>query len=386
MKINYHKDNKQKDGLYNQCKVWWKKNYNETLVKIKKYYLDNLKRVKDYFLQNRDKIKEYQLKNHEKIITRKKIYSNNRYKTDINFRLITKTRSRIRQALVRKTKSFSTIEILGSDIETSRRWIESQFTTEINWSNIEIDHVKPICVFDIANDEELRKCFNWKNTQPLLKEVHQQKGIKFNFLDNQIQFIEANQFLQLKEDGPNQDIHWWIIQYFTWKKFPTKKRIYNHIDEIWSIGLADVIDYKFSKNKGYRYIFVVTDNFSKYLWCFLLKNKNSQIITNEYSNILTTSKRRTFKLESDRGSNWYNSIFQNFLKAKIIQHFSRFTDKGPSVAERVIRILRNLLKKAVFEKDSADWLSEQSIVFKIYSNTTHHSIKMTPIQASKKFD
>ena len=129
------------------------------------------------------------------------------------------------------------------------------------------------------------------------------------------------------------------------KNFPTNKIIYNHIDEIWSIDLADMVDYKVSNNKGYRYIIIVIDNFSKYLWAIPLKNKNSQTITNEFSNIITTSKQKPLKIESDRGKEWYNAIFQNFLKAKNIQHYSRYTDKGPSIAERVIRTVRNLLKK-----------------------------------------
>ena len=79
----------------------------------------------------------------------------------------------------------------------------------------------------------------------------------------------------------------------------TNKLIYNHIDEIWSIDLADVIDYKISNNKGFRYIFVVLDNFSKYTWCIPLKNKNSKTITGEISNILTKSKRSPLNLERD---------------------------------------------------------------------------------------
>ena len=57
------------------------------------------------------------------------------------------------------------------------------------------------------------------------------------------------------------------------KNFPTNKIIYNHVDEIWSIDSADFSDYKTSNNKGFRYIFVVIDNYSKYLWCIPLKNK-----------------------------------------------------------------------------------------------------------------
>ena len=130
------------------------------------------------------------------------------------------------------------------------------------------------------------------------------------------------------------------------RNYPTNKIIFNHIDEIWSIDLVDMIDYKISNNKGFRYIFIVIDNYSKDLWAIPLKNKYSQSITNEFSNNLTTSKRKPLKLESDRGSEFYISIFQNFLKSKNIHHYSRFNDKGPSIAERVIRTVRNLLKKA----------------------------------------
>ena len=170
------------------------------------------------------------------------------------------------------------------------------------------------------------------------------------------------------------------------KNYPTNKIVYNHIDEIWSIDLADMKDYKTSNNKGFRYIFIIIDNFSKYLWAIPLKNKYSQTITNEFSNILTESKRKPIKIESDRGSEFYNSIFQKFLKNKNIHHYSRYTDKGPSIAERVIRTVRNLLKKLVFEKGKADWLSELPSVIKKYNNTIHHSMKMTPIQASKKIN
>ena len=57
------------------------------------------------------------------------------------------------------------------------------------------------------------------------------------------------------------------------KHYPTNKILYNHIDEIWSIDLADMIDYKISNIKGFRYIFVIIDDFNKYLSATPLKNK-----------------------------------------------------------------------------------------------------------------
>ena len=122
----------------------------------------------------------------------------------------------------------------------------------------------------------------------------------------------------------------------------------------------------------------------KKLWAIPLKNKYSQTKTKEFSTILPTSKRSPFKIESDRGSEFYNSIFQNFLKSKNNPHYSRFTDRGPPIAERVIRTIRTLLKKPVFLKGNADWISELPSVIKQYNITIHSSTKMTAIQASKK--
>ena len=44
------------------------------------------------------------------------------------------------------------------------------------------------------------------------------------------------------------------------------------------------------------------------------------------------------------------------------------------------------MKKPVFEKGNADWLSELPSVVEKYNNTIHSSIKMTPNQASKKLN
>ena len=150
----------------------------------KKYYIKNLEKIKKYIEQNKE---------------RRNIYLKNKRETDVNFRLISNTRNRIYKSLKGLTKQSSTRIILGIDIGSYKKWIEFQFTPEMNWSNIEIDHVKPICMFDVSKDEELKEAFNWKNTQPLLKHNHQQKGVKFNFLDYQLQFVKAYQFLRLND-------------------------------------------------------------------------------------------------------------------------------------------------------------------------------------------
>ena len=99
---------------------------------------------------------------------------------------------------------------------------------------------------------------------------------------------------------------------------------------------------------------------------------------------MTTSKRSPRKIESDRETEFYSSIFQNLLKSKNIQHYSRFTDKGSSISERGIKTMRNLLKKPVFSAGKTDWISELPSVIKQYNNTIHSSTKRKLIDASKK--
>ena len=168
------------------------------------------------------------------------------------------------------------------------------------------------------------------------------------------------------------------------KNYPTNKTIIKSFDDTWSSDLLDMNDYGPKNNKGYRYILVVIDNFSKFGWTIPLKNKFSQSITDAFSEIIKSSNRKPNLLETDDGKEYVNKIFIEFLNNNKIKRYSRYTDKGAVFAERFNKTIRNLLKKPVFEKGRADWLSELPSVVEKYNNTIHSSTKMTPIQASKK--
>ena len=168
------------------------------------------------------------------------------------------------------------------------------------------------------------------------------------------------------------------------KNYPSNKTIIKSIDDTWSSDLLDMNDYGPKNNKGYRYILVVIDNFSKFGWTIPLKNKFSQSITDAFSEIIKSSNRKPNLLETDDGKEYINKIFNEFININKIKRYSRYTDEGAVFAERFNKTIRNLLKKPVFEKGRADWLSELPSVIKQYINTIHHSIKMTPVQASKK--
>ena len=143
-------------------------------------------------------------------------------------------------------------------------------------------------------------------------------------------------------------------------------------------------DYGPENNRGYRYVLVIIDNFSKYGWTIPLKNKNAQTIKDSFENNLINSKRKPNLIETDRGKEFYNNIFQDFLNKNNIKLYSRNTSYGAVFAERFNRTIRDLLKRPVFERGDGNWIDVLQTITNQYNNKVHSSTKLTPIQASLK--
>ena len=168
------------------------------------------------------------------------------------------------------------------------------------------------------------------------------------------------------------------------KNYDTNKTDVYYIDDIWSLDILDLKEYGSGNNRGYRYVLVIIDNFSKYGWTIPLKNKNAQKIKDSFENILINSKRKPNLIESDRGKEFYNNIFQDFLNKNNIKLYSRNSSYGAVFAERFNRTIRDLLKRPVFERGDAKWIDKLQSITKQYNNRVHSSTKLTPIQASMK--
>ena len=168
------------------------------------------------------------------------------------------------------------------------------------------------------------------------------------------------------------------------KNYATNKTDVYFIDDIWSLDILDLKDYEPKNNRGYRYVLVTIDNFSKYGWTVPLKNKNAQTIKDSFENILINSKRKPNLIESDRGKEFYNNIFQDFLNKNNIKLYSRNTSLGAVFAERFNRTMRDLLKKIVFEHGDGNWIDVLPTITKQYNYKIHSSTKLSPKDASLK--
>ena len=62
------------------------------------------------------------------------------------------------------------------------------------------------------------------------------------------------------------------------KNYLTNKTDIYHIDDIWNLDILDLKDYGPENKRGYRYVLVVIDSFSKFGYTKPLQNKNAQTI------------------------------------------------------------------------------------------------------------
>ncbi|MAE79231.1 MAG: hypothetical protein CL967_05630 [Euryarchaeota archaeon] len=129
-----------------------------------------------------------------------KKYEKKRKRTDPEFALCKRLRSRINSAL-KGQKSNSTMELLGCDIKTAKKYIEDQFEDWMSWSNTKewhIDHVVPFNAFKGELDKQTQRIVCWyKNFKPISARANLEKGGKWSELDKQ------NLIFQYKEEHAN---------------------------------------------------------------------------------------------------------------------------------------------------------------------------------------
>lgn len=95
-----------------------------------------------------------------------------RYHTDPQFRLANIIRARMTSAIKNKHKVGSAIEALGCSINELTTYLEDQFEPGMSWDNHgrfgwHIDHIKPLCKFDLTDIEQFKEACHHTNLQPM---------------------------------------------------------------------------------------------------------------------------------------------------------------------------------------------------------------------------
>lgn len=186
----FHKHKREKDGYRAACKTCrkkeWKENREKISIQRKGYYQENkeafIEYSRKYRLKNPDRIKEYSKKYFAENKQKINDYVVVRYHTDACFRLSKILRARFYEAVIHNYGKSKWREILGCSIEELKIRLENQFQPGMSWENYgewHIDHIVPLCSFDLSDEREVSRAFHCTNLQPLWAADNLSKGGRF---------------------------------------------------------------------------------------------------------------------------------------------------------------------------------------------------------------
>ena len=160
------------------------------------------------------------------------------------------------------------------------------------------------------------------------------------------------------------------------KKINRRRVIVNGIDKIWAADLADMKAFA-KANKGFVFLLLVIDIFSKYGWIVPLKNKEGKTVASAFKTIF--KERKPEKIWVDKGREFYNKD----VKA-LVELYSTENEEKSSIVERWVRTMKEKMWKYFTDNNTNTYIDILPDLVKEYNNTKHCSIKMTPVEASKK--
>lgn len=169
-------------------KEWKENNKNKVKAHNKKWETNNPEKLKEsrhnYYIKNKEKLasqnKLYRETNKDILLSKKKERQKLARKIDKKYRTLVSLRNRLYIALKKysKTGKIMSSQKYGIDYGAIIEHLKP-FPEEL--SKYHIDHIRPLCSFNLNDPEEIKKAFAPENHQWLLAKDNLMKGGKFQW-------------------------------------------------------------------------------------------------------------------------------------------------------------------------------------------------------------
>ena len=151
--------------------------------------------------------------------------------------------------------------------------------------------------------------------------------------------------------------------------------------DLWQIDLLDMQKYS-KENDGYRYICVIIDCFSRYVWVKPLKNKTGKATVKALALLLMNERPKL--IQADQGTEFFNRDVKRMLEAFGPKLYHTYTDKKAAIVERVQRTLRGRLGRLFTKRGNFKWIDKIDDIVTAYNNSYHRTIKMKPADVDEE--
>ena len=193
----------------------------------------------------------------------------------------------------------------------------------------------------------------------------------------------------LKGKISKQVINKWLSAQLTYTLHKPRrknfKRNYYEVDNIdnnWESDLIDLVSLA-KHNDNYKYILIIIDVFSKFIFAKPLKTKSAKEVTENIKNIINESARKPIYFLNDRGKEYENTTLKNYFKQIGVKHILPSNDiSKASVAERVIRSYKTILFKYLTSTLSYRYIDKIDEITSSLNKRFHRTIGRRPIDVN----
>jgi transposase InsO family protein len=185
--------------------------------------------------------------------------------------------------------------------------------------------------------------------------------------DDKFKFTKA----QIRTWLSNQDNY--SLQKPVRYKFPRSRIITTGIDYMWDTDLAE-FQLVATANDGVRYLLIVIDLFSRFLWIEPLKTKKAKDVVIGMKNIFS-GDRKPRKLRSDQGLEFNNTDMKRYMSEIGVQHFHTQNEVKANYAERVIRTMKNHIYRMMNSNNSDRYIDQLDNLVHNYNHSAHRSLR-----------
>ena len=164
------------------------------------------------------------------------------------------------------------------------------------------------------------------------------------------------------------------------RKFSSNRVIVNGIDDQWDFDFMDMSALT-KKNDGVKYLLLVIDIFSKYIFVRPLKNKTVSEVVKAFKSIFAEGRQPKLA-RSDKGSEFKGQLLKLF-KDLGIHHFVTQNEGKANYAERCIRTQKNSIYRYLSHTQKERYIEKLPDLVSSYNQSFHSTICMAPSEVNK---
>jgi transposase InsO family protein len=168
--------------------------------------------------------------------------------------------------------------------------------------------------------------------------------------------------------------------------FRRNQTLVHHKDQQWQADLA-IMNALANENDGYKYILTCIDVLSRYAWAVPVRSKNANDMLAAMKELFQrAAPRKPVRLQTDKGTEFYNQQVKAFLAAQNVELFSTNSDVKAALAERFNRTLKSRIYKHFTEHQTKRYVDVLQDFVYAYNHAKHRTIGRPPADVETQQD